>query len=64
MNKIKEFFNSKLGKKVERYMWHVGVLSIGLLITIGADLNITWIVMATPLLTSLTKWVNLNYIKK
>ena len=63
MQRLKEFFNSPLGKKVERYMWHVGVLSVGLLITIGADLNITWIVVASPLLTQLTKWVNITYLK-
>ena len=63
MQKIKDFFNTPLGSKFERYLWHVGVLTIGILISVGADLNVAWIIFATPLLTQLSKYLNIKYLK-
>ena len=63
MEKIKNYLKTPVGKKVEKYMWEVLVLSIMLLVSAGMELNLGWVIFATPALHQVTKWINLNKIK-
>jgi len=63
MKKIKEFLKTSIGKKVEKYLWEVAVLSLNLLLLIITDLDVTYLVIATPLINQLTKYINNKYLK-
>jgi len=60
---IREFLRTSTGKKIEKYLWEVAVLTISLVITIGNDMNIGVLIFVTPALFQLTKYINLRYIK-
>ena len=63
MNKLKEFFKSNIGKKVEKYLWEISVLSLNLILLIITDLDVAYLVIATPLINQLTKYLNTKYLK-
>jgi hypothetical protein len=63
MQKIKDFLATPLGKKVEKYMWEVLVLTIALIVTAGAELNISYLIAITPILNQITKFLNTEYLK-
>lgn len=63
MNKLKEFLDTPFGKKVEKYLWEVLVLTIGLLTAYGAEINAGWVIAITPVLFQITKYININYLK-
>ena len=65
MQKIKDFFSQpKVRKSLEKYAWEVGVLSLGLLGSIAVESNIGWLVVLVPVMNQITKWINVNKIKK
>jgi len=63
MNKIKEFFKTNIGKRLEKYLWEVSVLSLNLVLLILTDLDVAYLVIATPLINQLTKYINKKYLK-
>jgi len=60
---MKDFFKTKIGKSVEKYLWELAVLTLGLLFTIATDSNVVYLAILTPIITQATKWINVNKIK-
>ena len=58
---IKGFITSK---KFETYLWQSLNGAILVLIAYLQDLSFWWVVPAIGLLNYLTKWLNINYLKK
>ena len=60
---MNDFFKSPIGKKVEKYLWELAVLTLMLGLTIANDLNVAYLAILTPLITQITKYINVNHIK-
>jgi len=61
---MKDFFKTQTGKNVEKYLWELVVLTLGLGVTIATDANVAYIAFLVPLTNQITKWINQNKIKK
>lgn len=61
---MNEFFKTSTGKKVEKYLWELAVISLGLAVAIIGDLNAGWVAIAVPILNQLTKHINTTFLKK
>jgi len=60
---MNDFLKSPIGKKVEKYLWELAVLTLMLGLTIATDLNVAYLAILTPLITQITKYINVNHIK-
>jgi len=61
MEKVKAFF---LSKEFETALWHSGDLMLSALIVYLGGLSLWWAVAILPVLTYMSKYINVTYIKK
>jgi len=58
-----EFFKTKTGKAVEKGLWEMAVIFLGIGVVASQDANMTWLIPFVPVMLFATKFINTNYLK-